>query len=155
MKTITTFLLSTCILAGTSVFAEIQKDEPPAKESAGAEAAPKPKSSSDDDACHHAMDMHKKMAEHMKAMDKKLDDLVSKMNAATGPAKADATAAVVNELVHQRKEMHEMMMKMHHGDMRHMMHHMHHGEECPMMKDSDEEHEHHEHHEHGEHENDK
>jgi hypothetical protein len=101
------------------------------------------------------MDAHKKMSEHMRAMDKRLDDLVSKMNSATGPAKTDATAAVVNELVHQRKEMHEMMTKMHHGDMGHMMHHMRHGGECPMMKDSDDEHEHHEHHEHGEHDSDK
>src|SRR5262245_65239101 len=36
---------------------------------------------------------------------KKLDDLVAKMNAAKGEAKVDAIAAVINEMMEQRKAM--------------------------------------------------
>jgi len=43
--------------------------------------------------------------EQMRENQRKLDDLVAKMNAATGEAKVDAIAAVVTELVAQRKAM--------------------------------------------------
>ena len=43
--------------------------------------------------------------EQMQERNRKLDDLVAKMNAAKGQAKVDAIAAVVNELVEQRKVM--------------------------------------------------
>ena len=42
---------------------------------------------------------HKEMMAKMEAMDARLDELVKKMNAATGSKKPDAVAAVVNELV--------------------------------------------------------
>ena len=45
----------------------------------------------------------------MAEMDQRLDNLVAQMNAATGDAKVDAVAAVVNELVAQRAEMHAKM----------------------------------------------
>ena len=51
------------------------------------------------------MDMQKTHAEmmaDMKAGDAKLDALVKEMNAAAGDARADAVAAVVNELVRQQ-----------------------------------------------------
>jgi hypothetical protein len=49
------------------------------------------------------------MADHMKAADAKLQDLVKKMHEATGPAKTDAIAAVVTELVEQHRAMRGMM----------------------------------------------
>jgi hypothetical protein len=74
----------------------------------------------------------------MKAADQRLDDLVGKMNAASGTDKADATAAVVNEMVTQRRTMRDGMMKMQQGMMAHMMGHMQAGKDsmamCPMMK---------------------
>ena len=45
------------------------------------------------------------MREQMRENQRKLDDLVAKMNAATGQAKVDAIAAVVTELVAQRRAM--------------------------------------------------
>ncbi len=42
---------------------------------------------------------HKEMMAKMEGMDSRLDDLVKRMNAAKGSKKADAVAAVVNELV--------------------------------------------------------
>ena len=56
-----------------------------------------------------ARQMHPRM-EQMRENQKKLDDLVAKMNAAKGEAKVDAIAAVVTELVAQRR----MMMPMGH-----------------------------------------
>jgi len=42
--------------------------------------------------------------ETMREHEKKLDDLMAKMNEAKGEAKVDAIAAVLNELMAQRKE---------------------------------------------------
>jgi hypothetical protein len=86
---------------------------------------------------------HKEMMAKMEAMDARLDELVKKMNAATGSKKPDAVAAVVNELVAQRKQMREQMMAMRPEMMKHMMAHMRMGmmrgmedsmAQCPMMK---------------------
>ncbi len=89
--------------------------------------------------CQSMMAMHQKAMEDMKAMDDRLDSLVQTMNSATGPAKVDATAAVVSELVSQRKMMRERMEGMQAGMMTHMMEHMQAGGtqgmmNCPMMK---------------------
>jgi hypothetical protein len=85
------------------------------------------------------MARHKEMMAKMDAMDARLDDLVKKMNTAKGTKKVDAVAAVVSELVAQRKEMRQQMMAMRPEMMRHMMEHMRMGMtkgmmECPMMK---------------------
>jgi len=86
---------------------------------------------------------HKEMMARVDAMDARLDELVKKMNAATGNKKANATAAVINELVAQRKQMREQMMAMMPEMMKHMMEHMRMGimkgmedsmAKCPMMK---------------------
>jgi hypothetical protein len=54
--------------------------------------------------------MHgKMMTERMIAADAKLQDLVKKMNEATGPRKTDAIAAVVTELIEQHRAMRGMM----------------------------------------------
>jgi len=88
--------------------------------------------------CQAMMAGHEKMMAEMKAADQRLDDLAGKMNAASGMAKADATAAVVNEMVTQRRTMRDGMMKMQSGMMAHMMEHMQAGMDsmamCPMMK---------------------
>lgn len=64
------------------------------------------------------------MMADMKAMDQKVDDLVAKMNAARGGEKVDTIAAVVNELVAQRKQMRGRMTAMQDRMMGHMMGHM-------------------------------
>jgi hypothetical protein len=70
------------------------------------------------DAHHHAMPhddgMMARHQEYMKKvgeMDARLDGLVAAMNAARGTAKVDATAAVVSELVAQRKQMLNMLVQ--------------------------------------------
>ena len=47
--------------------------------------------------------LHPDMRQRMQAHDARLDELVAAMNAASGEAKVDAIAAVVNELVEQRR----------------------------------------------------
>lgn len=88
--------------------------------------------------CKAMMADHEKMAADVKAADERLDGLVARMTAASGQAKADATAAVVTEMVAQRKTIRDGMMKMHAGMMSHMMEHMQAGSTsmamCPMMK---------------------
>ena len=74
----------------------------------------------------------------MKAADQRLDELLAKMNSASGQAKVDATAAAVTELAAQRKAMRDRMTQMHQGMMTHMGEHMQAGPQsmamCPMMK---------------------
>jgi len=88
--------------------------------------------------CQAMMADQEKMMAEVKAADLRLDDLVGKMNAASGMEKAAATAAVVNEMVTQRRAMRDGMMKMQHQMMAHMMAHVQAGKDsmamCPMMK---------------------
>jgi len=52
--------------------------------------------------------MHEEMSAEMKAMDERLDKLVTDMNTATTPEKKlEAAIAVINEMVAQHKKMHE------------------------------------------------
>lgn len=100
---------------------------------------PAAKSQSDMSAkCREMMAQHDKMMAEMKSADQRLDELVAKMNAVSGQEKIDATAAVVTELVAQRKTMRERMMNMHQSMMGHMGEHMQAGPHsmamCPMMK---------------------
>ncbi len=93
--------------------------------------------------CQAMMAKHQEMQDKLKAMDTELDKLVAVMNAAKSSKEVDALekpmAAVINELVVQRKAFLSMMMEMQPAMMTHMMHHMTmHGTkgemECPMMK---------------------
>jgi hypothetical protein len=59
------------------------------------------------------MKMHEQMMAEMKVSDGRLDALVKEMNAASGNARVDAIAAVVNELARQNRAMHEHMGQMH------------------------------------------
>jgi hypothetical protein len=58
------------------------------------------------------------MMADMQAAQKRLDDLVSQMNAATGAEKVDRIAAVVTEMAAMHKKMSGMMMQ---GGMMQMM----------------------------------
>jgi len=109
------------------------------KTGATAKAKPQTGAASDMAAkCQAMMAEAEKLRTEIKAADERLDGLVAKMNAASGTEKADATAAVVNEMVTQRRALRDGMMKMQHGMMGHMMEHMQAGKEsmaaCPMMK---------------------
>jgi Skp family chaperone for outer membrane proteins len=93
--------------------------------------------------CDAMMAKKQAMQDKLQAMDATLDTLVAEMNAAKGSKEVDAMekpmAAVINELVAQRKASRAMMMEMQPAMMAHMMHHMRmHGTkgamECPMMK---------------------
>ena len=96
--------------------------------------------------------MMEKMHASQKALDEKLDGLISQMNKASGSAKVDRMAAVINELVSQRKQMHSQMMTMMPQMMEHMMGHMQSGmshgmsegmHACPMMQSKGEHEGHH------------
>ena len=71
-----------------------------------------------------AEDETEKMIADMKAMDTRLDEKLAAMNASKGDQKVEAMAAVIKEMVSQRKEMQEHMMKMHDMGKGHMMEHM-------------------------------
>jgi hypothetical protein len=59
---------------------------------------------------------HQAMVEKKAEMEARLDELVGTMNAAQGDAKVDAVAAVLNELISQRKAMHQRKHRLHgHG----------------------------------------
>ncbi len=79
-----------------------------------------------------------KIRAEIKAMDARLDEKVAAMNAAKGDQKVEAMAAVINELVSQRKEMRQHLGPVHHGMESPMM-----GQQpgtppaCPVMKHRD------------------
>lgn len=92
--------------------------------------------------CQAMMAKKQEMQDQMKAKEAALDKLVAEMNAAKGDAMEKSMAAVINELVAQRKASHAMMMEMQPGMMAHMMQHMDMKGakgtmDCPMMKKGD------------------
>lgn len=90
--------------------------------------------------CQAMMAKKQQMQDKIRANDAAIDKLVAEMNAVTGATEKErAMAALLNELVAQRKASHSMMMEMQPEMMAHMMRHM--GMraatgtmECPMMK---------------------
>ena len=58
---------------------------------------------------------HERMMQQVQAADARMDRLVGEMNRATGQKKVDAMAAVINELVAQRKQMRSHMMQIMQG----------------------------------------
>lgn len=91
--------------------------------------------------CRMMMEKYQSMQGEMAAMDARIDKLVADMNAASGDAKLQAMAALLTEIVGQRKAMRSTMMEMQPGMMQHMMGHMGAGfgpmdsmKACPMMK---------------------
>jgi hypothetical protein len=67
---------------------------------------------------------HQKMMANMKAMDAKLNELVAKMNSATGEAKVDAIAELLTTIVQQHQSMRGGMMQMQGQMMNQMQDHM-------------------------------
>jgi hypothetical protein len=107
MKTVVTFLVSLAFLMmPCGLFAQQEKTEAPAAQEQGQKGAP----------CPEMMAHHGKMkVEHeemMKEMDARLAAKVAAMDAAKGDKKLEAMAAVIKEMVSQRKEMREHMMRM-------------------------------------------
>ena len=96
-----TMLLACSLLVASSASAQ-QRDQTP--RDTASRAMPSPHRGGD-----RAM-----MMKMMEASDARLDQLVQAMNSATGQKKVDAMAAVINELITQRKQMR--------GHMRQMMH---------------------------------
>jgi hypothetical protein len=97
--------------------------------------------------CQAMMAKKQEMQEKLQAMDATLDKLVVDMNTALAEHKVDVMekpmAAVINEVVAQRKAMRSMMMEMEPAMMAHMMRHMRSHDtkgamqsmsDCPMMK---------------------
>lgn len=127
---ITCLVVSLLLVLGFAAGAQTQKPErQQTREKPSADMSEK---------CKAMMAQHEKMMAEMKAADQRLDDLVAKMNAASGQAKVDATAATVTEIVAQRRTMRDRMMDMHQSMMGHMGEHMQAGPQsmamCPMMK---------------------
>ena len=91
-------LLGAVALVGTAVAATQAHDHGTAAPPAASQQAP-------------AMD-HQAMMADMKAEQAKLDDLVARMNAATGADRVDRIAAVVNEMAAVHTRMSTMMMQM-------------------------------------------
>ena len=139
VKSIVTALMAGCAAVVISAVPEL-----------AAQTAQKPHHTATDQAkppsdmaanCQAMMAERDKMMANIKAGDQRLDDLVAKMNAASGTEKTAATAAVVTEMVTQRRTLRDGMMEMQHGMMTHMMEHMQAGKDsmamCPMMKMGD------------------
>ncbi|MEO8504413.1 MAG: hypothetical protein ABI609_10995 [Acidobacteriota bacterium] len=93
--------------------------------------------------CQRMMANKQEMQTKLEAMDATLDKLVAEMNAAKRSKEMDtmerSMAAVITELVAQRKTTRSMMMAMQPEMMAHMMHHtsghgMKSAMDCPMMK---------------------
>jgi len=97
-----TLALVTCLLAGVAVA------QGPGPGPGGAKMDP-----------DRQKQMRQDMMKKMEADDAKLEELVAAMNAAQGQAKVDAIAAVLNEMVSQRRAMraHRDEMRATHGGM--------------------------------------
>jgi hypothetical protein len=82
----------------------------------------------------HTQAEHEPMMAEMKAMDARLDEKLTAMNASQGNAKIDAMAAVITEMVNQRKIMQQKMMMGQYAMMGQMSahHSMRRMAECPM-----------------------
>ena len=121
------------VIAASPTFAAQTPQEH--QHAASATAKPQPGM---DAKCQAMMAEKQTMMADMKAADQRIDGLVATMNAASGMAKADATTAVVSEMVTQQRTMRDSKMKMDQDMMAHMMEHMQAGKDsmaaCPMMK---------------------
>ena len=125
------WLLSTAFVLGLGL-AHAQEPQPPHQQAPATSSAGMPAK------CKAMAADRDKMMADMNAADQRLDELVAKMNQASGQAKADAVASVVTEMVAQRKTMRSRMMQMHQQMMGHMGEHMQAGAQsmatCPMMR---------------------
>ena len=136
VKRIVTAMMAGCAALVTSAVPVLAAQAPQPPHHAATEKAKPPSDMAAK--CQAMMAEREQMMTDTKAADRRLDDLVAKMNAASGMEKTAAIAAVVTEMVAQRRTMRDGMMKMQHGTMGHMMEHMQAGKDsmamCPMMK---------------------
>ena len=136
MKRIVTAMMAGCVAVGISAVPGLAAQTPQEPQHAATDKAKPP--SGMEAKCQAIMAEREQMMTAMKAADQRLDDLVAKMNTASGMEKMAATATVVTEMVTQRRTMRDGMMKMQEGMMSHMMEHMQAGTAsmtmCPMMK---------------------
>ena len=135
IKTITSVVVAGCVAAVISMAPGLTAQAHDPQHAAADKAKPATGMAAKD---HAMMAEHGKMMADMKAADQRLNDLVTRMNSASGAEKTTATATVVTEMVAQSRTMREGMMKMQQGMMPHMMEHMQEGKDsmamCPMMK---------------------
>jgi hypothetical protein len=121
MKTMLFVLMLAVLIVPCGLFAQQEQGKTPAPAAQGGtkvESAPAHPMAGDH------MKEHEEMMSRMKEMDARLEAKVAAMDAAKGDQKVEAMAAVIKEMVSQRKEMQEHMMKMHDMKKGHMMEHM-------------------------------
>lgn len=110
MKILLFILMLAVLIVPCSLLAQQEKPQAPAApEGMKAQGTQEHKMSGD------RMKKHDEMMSRMKEMDARLDEKVAAMDAAKGDQKVDAMAAVIKEMVSQRKTMQEHMMMMHKG----------------------------------------
>jgi hypothetical protein len=138
--------LAVCLALGTAMAGAQQ---PQQHDAHGPDASPPPPSKRPggmmmDEKCAMMQRDMDDMSKLMEGGQRKLDQLVQEMNTATGPAKVEAMAAAVNEMVVLSREMHRMHADMMHKMMAHMSEHMAQGpgpqaqekmKMCPMMQE--------------------
>ena len=121
MKTMLFILMLAVLIVPCSLFAQQEQNKTPAS---AAQGGTKVESAPEHSMPGCQMKEHDEMMSRMKEMDARLDAKVAAMDSAKGDQKVEAMAAVIKEMVSQRKEMQEHMMKMHDMKKGHMMEHM-------------------------------
>ena len=121
MRTLLFVLMLAVLTMPCGLFAQQEQGKTPAP---AAQAGTKAESAPAHPMSGGKMKEHDEMMSRMKEMDARLDAKVAAMDAAKGDQKVEAMAAVIKEMVSQRKEMQEHMMKMHDIKKGHMMEHV-------------------------------
>jgi hypothetical protein len=107
----TTMVLSGIMLAGIGMASVLSPSSTSAQTTPGMKMG-QSKGAGMPPPCQEMMAMRQSMRAEQASEDAKLNDLVAKMNAASGEKKVDAMAAVVSEMVAQRQARHEKMAAM-------------------------------------------
>jgi hypothetical protein len=107
MKALSFVLMLAVLIMPCGLFAQADKTQAPA-----AQGGMKAQSAPEHPMAGSHMEEHDEMMSRMKEMDARLDEKVAAMDAAKGDQKVEAMAAVIKEMVSQRKNMQEHMMKM-------------------------------------------
>ena len=105
-------IMSLLAVAASTLAVRGSEGQEPHSHPAGATA---PEGTSMMEKCQAMMARHEEMMQQREAMDAKLDGLVAAMKSAAGDDQAPVIAAVVEELVAQRRSMHGMMADHHAG----------------------------------------
>ncbi len=106
------FLLATLLMMPVGLFAQQNPTQAPGKPSQAPAQSEQKQAGTNPQKMGHCYGMMSEHAQEMKQMDARLQEKVAAMDAAKGDQKIEAMAAVIKELVAQRHEMHERMMKM-------------------------------------------